>query len=645
MNSFFVSTPIYYVNAKPHLGHAYTTIVADCVRRFQQLKGLQTFFLTGTDEHGDKIVQAAQENNQAAQDYVDLISAQFRELWPRLGVEFDLFVRTTEPRHKKCVQDFLQLVYERGDIYFGEYGGYYCFGCERFYTEKELQGGLCPDHLKEPEYIKEKNYFFQMSKYQDWLREYIQNDPYFIRPEQYRKEVLAMLREPLDDLCISRPKQRLDWGIELPFDQQYVTYVWFDALLNYISALDWPKGENFMTFWPGAHHLVAKDILKPHAIYWPTMLKSAGLQPYKGLRVHGYWKVQEAKMSKTLGNVLDPLQLSQKYGLNGFRYFLLREMHFGQDGSFSEQALLQRFNSDLANDLGNLFNRTLAMNKKYHHCLVPAQASEHLSQDQEVLELGLGSLQAYVQYFQNFEFAQGLERIWEFIRALNRYIDSEAPWELFKQGETKRLSTMLAIVLAGLRKIALALWPVMPDASSQMCWQLGFDLQKNKVDILQETKEWQFLQPGASLAERSNLFPRQELGEESKGSAQGKEILSKKKNTAGEQSDGLLDISDFRRVDLRVGRIDSAHVHPKADRLLVLEVDLGQEDKRQIVAGLAEHYACSDLQGRQVLVVTNLQPVTLRGIKSQGMILAAQDGSGLSLISPVREVKLGSKVS
>ncbi|MFP4587290.1 MAG: methionine--tRNA ligase [Desulfohalobiaceae bacterium] len=646
VQSFFISTPIYYVNASPHLGHAYTTIVADCVNRFHKLLDQETFFLTGTDEHGDKIVQAAQENGQYPQEYADRISAQFKELWPRLGIEFDRFVRTSEAAHKECVQRFLQLVYDKGDIYFGEYGGYYCFGCECFYTERELQDGFCPDHQKKPEYIKEKNYFFRMSKYQDWLREYIQQDLDFIRPEQYRNEVLAMLREPLDDLCISRPKKRLDWGVELPFDSDYVTYVWFDALLNYISALDWPQGEKFKQFWPAAHHLVAKDILKPHAIFWPTMLKAAGLEPYKALRVHGYWKVQEAKMSKSLGNVVDPLQLRDKYGLDGFRYFLLRDMHFGHDGSFSEEGLVQRFNSDLANDLGNLFNRTLAMNKKYHQGVVPGPGQEVQQEDQELVRLGLQCLQEYIRSFQDFDFAQGLERLWELIRALNKYIDRQAPWELYKQGYKERLASVMAVVLAGLRKVCLALWPVMPDASQTLGLQLGFEVNPQTVDLREEAGNWQPLQPGTQLAAKSNLFPRQErILAEQEAAADDKAQGAQEAIKSGADQADLLDIADFKRLELKVGRIEAARPHPEADRLLILEVDLGQGQNRQIVAGLAEHYACSELEGSQVLVAANLKPAKLRGVWSQGMVLAAQDKKSLSLIAPLQEMQLGSRVS
>ncbi|MCF8105429.1 MAG: methionine--tRNA ligase [Desulfohalobiaceae bacterium] len=637
MNSFYVTTPIYYVNALPHLGHAYTTILADCANRFHRLLNEKTYFLTGTDEHGDKIVQAAEKNGEDPKSYVDKISARFQGLWPELGVENNAFIRTTFPSHKRCVQRILQDVFDKGDIYFGEYGGYYCYGCECFYTEKELENGLCPDHLEKPTYIKEENYFFRMSKYQDWLKEHILSHPDFIQPRQYRAEVLAMLREPLDDLCISRPKTRLTWGIELPFDQRFVTYVWFDALINYVSALGWPDHELFRTFWPNAHHLVAKDILKPHAVFWPTMLKAAGIELYKGLRVHGYWKVDETKMSKSLGNVVDPLEMRKKYGLDGFRYFLMREMQLGHDGSFSEQALVSRFNADLANDLGNLFNRSLSMARKYFQGKVP-QSGAWTAEDREIVDRGLRTMHDYVQCFQDFRMARGLETFWEFIRGLNKYIDLSAPWKLRKEGDMDRLATVMALVLAGLRRTALAVWPIMPDAGQKMCAQLGLDFRPEEIDLIEEAGNWRQLQPGTALAERSNLFPRQEFILE-------QEQITESKSREQEPEPAEAGYEDFQKLQLLTGKVLAAEKVKGTDKLLKLEVDLGEERKRTIVAGLAKDYAPQEIQGRQVTVVANLKPRKLRGILSQGMVLTVHTPSGLTILSPEQDVPPGSRIS
>ncbi|WP_462324413.1 methionine--tRNA ligase [Desulfoplanes sp.] len=645
MDSFFLSTPIYYVNAKPHLGHGYTTIVADAQSRFHRLAGEKTFFLTGTDEHGDKIVQAAEKNGQSPQEYTDHISGLFRDLWPKLNISNDYFVRTTDPRHKKIVQEVLQKVYDNGDIYFHEYGGHYCYGCERFYTEKELVDGLCPDHQTKPTYIKEKNYFFRMAKYFDRLREHIQTHPGFIQPERYRNEVLAMLNEDLGDLCISRPKSRLTWGIELPFDEQFVTYVWFDALLNYISSLDYPDGEGFATFWPGAHHLVAKDILKPHAVFWPTMLMSAGIPLYQGLRVHGYWTVNETKMSKSIGNVVEPLSMADKYGLDPFRYFLLREMRFGSDASFSEEALVGRLNADLANDLGNLFSRVLSMTKKYFASVVP-KCGELTEDDKDAIELGTNALENFQELFPRFKISRSLDALWELVRFLNKYVDSQAPWTLAKQGETDRLATVMYVLLEGMRKVAVHLWPVMPDACETMLSQLGIAFDLKTVDLAGEAKHWTGLVAGTGVAVKSNVFPRQELRLDQEEPAPGKtnKAPAEKKSTK-KNGEPFIEFEDFQKVDLRVGTVLRAEPVPKTDKLLLMTIDLGGDEPRQVVGGLAECWQPGDLVGRQVVVVANLKPRKLRGVTSQGMVLAVRTEEGLELLGPSRKVGCGSRVS
>ena len=648
MKPFFISTPIYYVNARPHLGHGYTTIVADSVSRFHRLKGDATFFLTGTDEHGDKIVQAAEAAGQDPKTYSDAISGLFKDLWPVLEVSNDQFIRTTDLRHKACVRNVLQAVFDKGDIYFDEYGGHYCFGCERFYTEKELVDGKCPDHQTVPTFIKEKNYFFRMSKYLEPLREHIEANPDFIQPERYRNEVLSMLKEDLGDLCISRPKTRLTWGIELPFDSDFVTYVWFDALINYISALGYPDGEDFRKYWSGAHHLVAKDILKPHAVFWPTMLMSAGIPLYKGLRVHGYWTVNETKMSKSIGNVVAPLDMAQKYGLSAFRYFLLSEMSFGQDSSFSEDALVGRFNADLANDLGNLFSRSLSMTHKYFGGVVP-ECGELQDLDREVLEIGHNAMANFQSQFEHFQFSRALKSLWELVRHLNKYIDTSAPWTLYKNKDLNRLGTVIYVILEGMRKVAVHLWPVMPSTSETMLTQLGSKFSLEGTDLEAETSSWFGLAPGTPVAERSNLFPRQDLEQREEKAAEPKKAKPEKDQKPAAKIEmacpDCIEFEDFAKVDLRVGTVLEVTPHPEADRLLVLKVDAGEDSPRQVVAGIAEFFKPEELVGRQVVVVFNLKPRKLRGMVSQGMVLAVKKEGGLALLGPSSEVANGGKVS
>ena len=469
MDRIYITTPLYYVNAEPHLGHTYTTVVADTLKRYYQSLGFETFMLTGTDEHGDKIAQAAQAAGMTPEAYADQISDRFRSTWDSCGIAYDHFIRTTDASHKDYVQKFLQRIYDKGDIYFGEYGGFYCYGCERFYTEKELVDGKCPDHQKVPDYIREKNYFFRMSKYQDRLINAIQSQPHLIRPERYRTEVLAFLREPLEDLCISRPTSRLQWGIPLPFDASYVTYVWFDALLNYVSALEHRGGDSIDSYWPKANHLIAKDILKPHAIYWPTMLMAAGLPLYDHLNVHGYWVMDSGKMSKSLGNVIRPLEMKERFGMDAFRYFLLREMPFGQDAKFSEEALVTRINADLANNLGNFVSRVLAMQQKYFGGVVQPLSSSWSVEDRDLQAKFAWAEKELESYMRDLQFHRALEALWSALDHANRYIVQTAPFTLIKDpGKQSRVGEVLHHLLEVIRTLSRLLAPFLPDTSREM---------------------------------------------------------------------------------------------------------------------------------------------------------------------------------
>lgn len=507
--AFYITTPIYYVNAEPHLGHAYTTVVADALARFHRALGEEVRFQTGTDEHGDKVMEAARQAGLPVRDFVDRISGSFRRCWDEMGISYDRFIRTTEAAHIRVVQEVLARLHHTGDIYFGDYGGLYCFGCERFYLERELVDGRCPDHQTEPAYLKEENYFFRMSRYQEWLVRYIEDHPDWIRPERYKNEVLGFLREPLEDLCISRPVRRLSWGIPLPFDERFVAYVWFDALLNYVSGLDYPEGEAFATFWPVAQHLIAKDILKPHAVYWPTMLKAAGIAPFRHLNVHGYWQMASGKMSKSLGNVVEPLTLISLYGNDQVRYFFLREMVFGLDATFSEDLLIQRINADLANDLGNLFARSLGMAFRYRQGVVPTPG-EATARDREVAQAAQETAADFLRLFPELEFPKALARVWELVSHLNHYIVDTAPWELAKDPAAgRRLDTVLYYLLEGLRWLAALLQPVMPTSSRKMSEQLGLGEELFQPPLTR-TLTWGGLPPGTKMTKGTPLFPRLE---------------------------------------------------------------------------------------------------------------------------------------
>jgi len=636
--TFYLTTPIYYVNDAPHLGHAYTTILADAMTRYHRLAGDEAYFLTGTDEHGDKIAQSAAKAGITPQALADRNSAEFRRAWDALGLRYDDYIRTTEPRHATVVQAILTQLRDAGEIYLGTYGGHYCFGCERFYTDKEIVDGKCPDHLTPLTWIEEENYFFKMSKYQGWLIETIQKRPDLVRPERYRNEVLGFLRDPLQDLSISRPRARLTWGIPLPFDDRFVTYVWFDALLNYVSALGGPGDPRFAKYWPACQHVIAKDILKPHAIYWPCMLKAAGIDLYQRLNVHGYWTIEGQKMSKSLGNVFPAVGPAEKYGTDAYRYFVLREMAFGVDADFSEAALVGRLNADLANDLGNLVARatTLVANSA-----AGAGAPGPATADEETVSRAAEEARRQlVEAMDEFAVHRGLAALWEFIGAVNRYVDATQPWALAKKpSERARLDRVLLTLTDAVRYLGLVLDPFVPTAAGRIRAAVGLTAVPRLADAVVGR-----LDRLPAVEKLSGLFPRTDQGKRTEADTP----PSGGRRAADGSQPGvatLATIQDFGKVELRVAEVLAAEVLPKSKKLLKLTVSLGSE-QRTIVAGIAQHYGPADLVGKKVVVVANLQPATLMGVQSQGMVLAGstEDDGALAVVTLDRDLPAGAKV-
>ena len=644
----YLTTPIYYVNDRPHLGHAYTTIAADTMARYHRLAGDDVWLLTGTDEHGDKIAQAAAKAGVTPQALADRNSAAFRETWNALGIANDDFIRTTEPRHTKVVQAILQTLWEAGEIYLGNYGGQYCFGCERFYTEKEIVDGKCPDHQTPLQWIEEENYFFKMSKYQAWLVETIERQPDLIRPERYRNEILGFLRDPLQDLSISRPKRRLNWGIPLPFDDKYVTYVWFDALINYVSALGGPGDPRFETYWPSAQHVIAKDIVKPHAIYWPCMLKAAGLPLYRHLNVHGYWTLGGRKISKSVGNLVEALALKDTYGNDAFRYFILREMVFGLDADFSEEALVGRLNADLANDLGNLVSRATTLIVNFGGIRRGWQAGDVGELETRLERRSAQVIRDVAAAMDEFAFQRALTAIWAFVGSVNGYVDTTQPWALAKdETQRTRLDVVLYALGESLRFLGIILTPFLPDAATKIRVGLGQSGEPTLADAV-----WGRLTAGTRVQKVSGLFPR--VDDKNKSDSEIGATGTSSRPPSGQSGPAALvtiagpaapaTISDVGKLELRVAEVLTAEPVPKSKKLLKLTVSLGGEP-RTLVAGIAEHYAPAELVGKKVVVVANLEPVKLMGIESNGMVLAASLEGKLAVLTVDRDLPPGATIT
>jgi len=629
--TFYITTPIYYVNDVPHIGHAYTTVAADVLARYKRLQGYEVFFLTGTDEHGQKVQQAASERGVPPQQHADELVVRFQDLWKRLDISNDDFIRTTEHRHKLVVQAVLQYLWDKKLIYEGMYQGWYCLPDERFWTEEELKEGKCPECSRSVDRISEKNYFFKMSQYQDKLRWHIKNNQAFILPETRRNEVLGFLDRQLGDLCISRPKARLSWGISLPFDPDYVTYVWVDALVNYISVIGYPADlDRFNEIWPADYHLVGKDILTTHAVYWSALLMALELKLPKTLFAHGWWMVESEKMSKSRRNVVDPNAIIDEFGADAFRYFLLREVPFGQDGNFTRDALIRRYNSDLANDLGNLVSRTLTMIEQFTEGIIPQPSFEGShDQEREIMDIVRGLYEPVEDAFNRLEFHHVLSTIWKLVDRANRYIEEMAPWDLAKkQRERKKLETVLYTAAEALRFIAIYLSPFMPNATERIIHALGLDqLPTNALSLrVRESGLGGAPLPGRRIQKGPALFPRFE-----------------KPRKTGTLSPSQITIDEFTKLDLRVGQILAAEKVAGSEKLLKLNVDIGGE-QRQIVAGMAKRYSPEDLIHKKVIVLANLKPVRLMGVESQGMILAAGDKEVTALATFLEDVEPGTPI-
>lgn len=639
---FYITTPIYYPSDRLHIGHAYCTTLADSIARYKRLAGFDVFFLTGSDEHGQKIQRKAEENNTTPQAYVDKIVASFKNLWEKLNISNDDFIRTTDGRHHELVQAVFQKIYDQGDIYKAEYEGWYCTPCETFWTERQLNDGKCPDCGRSVEIVKEESYFFRMSKYQDRLLKYIEENPEFIQPISRRNEMINFIKGGLEDLCVSRTT--FDWGIPVPFDTKHVVYVWFDALTNYITAAGYLNDrEKFDKYWPADIHLVGKEIVRFHSIIWPIILMALDIPLPKMVYGHGWLVVEGDKMSKSKGNVIDPIALIEEFGADAIRYFLLREITLGLDGNFSRDALINRINADLANDLGNLLHRSLSMIGRFNGGVIEAPG-ENEAIDLELIELARTAAAQYEKHMEHQDINAALKEVWALIGRTNKYIDETGPWALAKDPAKKgRLNTVLYNLAEVLRIAAVLISPFMPVTAPKIWQQLGLKTDFASV-TLGEAQAWGRLPVGTVVAKPEPIFPRIEDQPVTKAEVQPTEKTvapAPEAQVAAEASTPEITIDEFAKIDLRVVKVLAAEKVKKADKLLLLTVDLGTE-QRTIISGIAKHYEPEALVGQNVVMVVNLKPAKIRGIESRGMVLAASCDDKLKLVTA--DMPPGSKV-